>query len=196
MLLQIEKSLKKLIRKSIKMKIITAIQNYQQKENQILCFLAGGITNCHEWQVEIIENLKNIDNLVIFNPRRKNFPINNPNASLQQIKWQFYWLEQSDIFSMYFDDSVSDQPICFYELGRNIERMKQKFPNDWNNRIIISCNSNFKRYNDVIIQTELATNGIIKVNSSDLFDELNKIHSQKIIKSKNYIENIQNNLFQ
>ena len=86
---------------------------------------------------------------------------------------------------MYFDDSSSDQPICFYELGRNIERMKQKFPNDWNNRIIISCNSNFKRYNDVVIQTELATNGTIKVNSSNSFDELNNIHSYEIIKNKN-----------
>ena len=86
------------------MKVITAIEEYKRKNNDIFVFLAGGITNCQEWQNKIINILKNEDdNLIIFNPRRKNFPINDPTASFEQIKWEFNYLEQCDIFSMYFD---------------------------------------------------------------------------------------------
>lgn len=37
---------------------------------------------------------------------------------------------------MYFCESESVQPICMYELGRNLIRMQQRFP-DFYNRIII-----------------------------------------------------------
>lgn len=167
------------------MKVITAVENYNKQENDIFCFLAGGITNCQEWQDRVIELLSDVDNnLVVFNPRRKNFPINDPNASLEQIQWEFDKLEQCDIFSMYFDGPTkSDQPICFYELGRNIERMKQKFRYSWMNRLVISCNSNFKRFNDVLIQTKLAiaeTNTLFHINESDNFKELCLIHANSI----------------
>lgn len=167
------------------MKVITAVENYNRQENDVFCFLAGGITNCQEWQDRVIELLSDIDdNLVVFNPRRKNFPINDPNASLEQIQWEFNWLEQCDIFSMYFDGPTkSDQPICFYELGRNIERMKQRFPNNWMNRIVITCNANFKRINDVLIQTHLATNGQIPVHYSDIFKNVYTNHAY-LIKEK------------
>ena len=167
------------------MKVIIAVEKYNRQENDVFCFLAGGITNCQEWQNKVIELLSDVDNnLVIFNPRRKNFPINDPNASLEQIQWEFDKLEQCDIFSMYFDGPTkSDQPICFYELGRNIERMKQKFPNDWTNRIIISCNTNFKRFSDVIIQTRLATNDLCSqciININNNFEELCLSHANLI----------------
>lgn len=152
------------------MKVITAIEEYTKQENDICVFLAGGITNCPEWQDEVIEGLKNIDpnkyrisfdDLVIFNPRRKNFPIHDPNASEEQIKWEFRMLEQCDIFSMYFSGGESDQPICMYELGRNIVRIQNKFPASWDKRIVVTSSPNYRRYKDVIIQTTLATNNIL-----------------------------------
>ena len=170
------------------MKVITAIENYNLNQLEIPCFLAGGITNCSEWQKDVIKGLNEKLNgdlqsncLILFNPRRENFPINDPNASLDQIKWEYNWLEKCQIFSMYFDGTAkSDQPICFYELGRNIERMKQKFPKSWQLRTVISVDSNFKRYNDVIIQSKLATNNEIKVNVSNSYDELIQYHVNNI----------------
>ena len=151
------------------MKVITAVEKHNLNTLEIPCFLAGGITNCSEWQNKVINGLsKKLKNdlesekLVLFNPRRENFPIFDPTASLEQIHWEYEWLEKCQIFSMFFDGTAkSDQPICFYELGRNIERMKQKFPKDWNMRLIVSVNSNFRRVNDVIIQTKLASNNKI-----------------------------------
>lgn len=146
------------------MRIITAVEEYQTAEDEVKVFLAGGITNCPDWQKEVIDNLKKydakypgeLDKLVVFNPRRPNFPIGDPNASREQITWEFNALNEMDIFSMFFTDGPSDQPICMYELGRNILRMQVLNPANYDHRIVISCDPKYKRFEDVKIQTELA----------------------------------------
>lgn len=134
------------------MQILTAPTT--EKPMHPTVFLAGGITNCKEWQKEVIEKLKDI-NLSVFNPRQEHFDITDKNASFKQILWEYERLEQMDIFSMYFCNDNSDQPICMYELGRNIVRMQNRFPNDWQSRIIISVEDGYKRKADVLIQTQL-----------------------------------------
>ena len=141
------------------MKVIKAPEEYRLQEGEISVFLAGGITNCATWQDDVAEYLgdhKNTDKLVLFNPRRDNFPINDPTASYKQIGWEFRQLEQADIFSMYFCAGESLQPICMYELGRNILRMQMRFPTDWYRRIVITVEDGYKRATDVKIQTRLA----------------------------------------
>ena len=167
------------------MKVITAPEYPTLDYMDVTCFLAGGITNCIDWQNEVINQLKDFnEHLVLCNPRRANFPINDPNASLEQITWEYKFLEKCEIFSMYFDGTdKSDQPICFYELGRNIERMKQKFSMNWDKHIIISVDMNFKRASDVIIQTKLATNDQVKVNINYNSEELIKQHVELIKQS-------------
>ena len=146
------------------MRVITAPEKYIRKPDDVTVFLAGGITNCWEWQDKVIELLSetkyiNFNNLVIFNPRRKDFPIDDPNAAEEQIAWEFEMLEQCDIFSMYFCAGESDQPICMYELGRNICRMQTRFPINWDMRIIVTVEKGYKRKKDVYVQTSLATIG-------------------------------------
>lgn len=138
------------------MKVITAVENYYPTRTDILCFLAGGITQCADWQKEVIKELEKYDapNLVVFNPRRENFPIWNPNASQEQIEWEFHWLEQMDIFSMYFSAGESVQPICMYELGRNLALMANR---GITHQCVISVEKGYKREQDVVIQTKLAT---------------------------------------
>lgn len=168
------------------MRVITAIEDYQLKDGEVSVFLAGGITNCFEWQDEVIDILRKreyTDKLVIFNPRRKNFPIGDPTASHDQITWEFKQLEKMDIFSMYFCGGISDQPICMYELGRNIVRMQNRFPADWEERIIVSVEDNYKRKDDVFIQTDLATGkgkNIFLLNSLADRDFLIKCHAGAI----------------
>lgn len=140
------------------MKVITAVEHYKKEEGDILCFLAGGITGCPDWQSEVIKELQKYDceRLILFNPRRENFPIHDPNAAEEQIKWEFKQLQRMDIFSMYFANSESVQPICMYELGRNLVRMEQIFPDDFTDRIVISVEKGYSREQDVRIQTKLA----------------------------------------
>ena len=58
--------------------------------------------------------------------------------------------------------------------------MKYNFALNCEDRIVISCNYNFKRSDDVAIQTMLATNGKIKINTSYDFNELNEMHANSI----------------
>lgn len=146
------------------MKLYTAVEEVTNNA-ELSVFLAGGITNCSNWQKEVIEGLKNT-NIVVFNPRRENFPIHDPNAADEQIRWEFEALERADIFSMYFADAESDQPICMYELGRNLLRMQMRYPRTWEHRVIVTADPRYRRYKDVLVQTELATGGKITVFNS------------------------------
>ena len=149
------------------MRVITAPEIIEKKDNEKYVFLAGGITNCPNWQKDVIEYLGPLrsDDLVILNPRRENFPIHDPSAAYKQIEWEFDALEKADIFSIYFCSGKSDQPICMYELGRNILRMQMKYPTDWDHRIVISVEEGYSRKTDVLIQTELACANKVKVHT-------------------------------
>ena len=166
------------------MTIITAPESYVMKAGEISVFLAGGITNCHNWQADIISQLEeyHLDKLVIFNPRRDNFPIHDPSASYKQILWEFEALEKADIFSMYFTKGVSDQPICMYELGRNICKMQIRKPIDWKDRIVISVEEGYRRKNDVLIQTEFAC-GYLPINVDENEAICENAHVQAIVKA-------------
>ena len=151
------------------MKVITAPQIYDKRSDQVSAFLAGGITNCPKWQDEVISKLESYDlqRLVVYNPRQEHFDITDPSASYKQIAWEYKYLEDMDIFSMYFSDGDSDQPICMYELGRNIIRMQNRFPADWRKRIVITCEDGYRRKQDVYIQTRLAVQDDIVYDSLD-----------------------------
>ena len=144
------------------MKVITAPEEYIKEDGDICVFLAGGITNCPEWQKDIIKELEKHDRckdsdktLVLFNPRRDDFSNMTEKDIDEQIEWEFNMLEKMDIFSMYFcKDQL--QPICLYELGRYIPRMQQRFPEDWASRIAISIEEGYPRRKDVEVQAKLA----------------------------------------
>lgn len=113
-----------------------------------------------------LEKKENTENLVLFNPRRKNFPIDDPNASREQIEWEYKYLHKADIFSMYFTSGQSTQPVCMFELGVHITRaeLDQK-PKS----VIVSVEEGYVRKQDVFIQTELALGeGIVAENASAL----------------------------
>lgn len=170
------------------MKVITAPESYVKQPNDLCVFLAGGITNCKDWQKELINIMNDgpeefTKDLVLFNPRRDNFNIGDKSETVRQIEWEFNMLERCDIFSMYFVESESDQPICMYELGRNICRIQMRFPFDWESRIIITSDKNYKRYNDVYWQTLLATSNKIKLNTDFYY------HCQSILHKLNRTRN-------
>jgi hypothetical protein len=133
--------------------IVTApddIVVHPENENNKRLFLAGGITNCPDWQSEIIEKIKNFPNLTSYNPRRENFPMDDPGASNQQITWEYEKLKYADIIVFWFSRG-SLNPIVLYELG-----MWGNSRND--KEIIIGIDPEYERANDVMIQSSLAGN--------------------------------------
>ncbi|MBR1648009.1 MAG: nucleoside 2-deoxyribosyltransferase domain-containing protein [Alphaproteobacteria bacterium] len=167
------------------MRVICAPKEYVQEKNDIRVFLAGGICGCEGWQDNVIDELKkyNLPNLVVFNPRRKHFPIDDAGAARVQIEWEFRNLEECDIFSMYFCGGSSDQPICMYELGRNLLLMQNRF-GDWKKRLVISADEGYKRLQDVIIQCELA-GANVQIGKSDLYHT----HARLIAEAVNNLQN-------
>ena len=156
--------------------------------NTVTCFLGGGITNCRDWQKEVIEELYNLEkqfdltDLVILNPRRQYFDVNKIKAE-DQIKWQFNFINISDLFSMFFcGDTDSPQPICFFEYGKQLVKRKNKV-----NTLIVTAEKTFKRIDDVIIQTKLMFPNVNLVN----FESQNyvKTHAYNIVNAYKSFQN-------
>ena len=158
------------------------------KKDKILIFLAGGITNCSNWQKTLIENFsltlkekEYISNILFINPRRESsISFKNEEEIIKQIKWEFKYLNQCDLFTMFFDDTkLSDQPICFYELGKYLNQFQNIYKN-YDEHIIISYKKGFKRTLDLKIQVDLATKSKIKPIEIEEIDQYSKILMNKI----------------
>jgi len=134
-----------------------------------IVFLAGGITNCPDWQQEVVGLLSD-ELITLLNPRRKNFPIEYPNAAQEQIEWEFHRLNNADIFSMWFSGSDSDQPICMYELGRHLVLHK-----DHPETIVIGVEPGYRRTQDVMIQSGLVDSSLPLRVSNNLKDHAENI---------------------
>ena len=94
--------------------------NYQYDEIRVRgeprrLFLGGGITGCEEWQIEVLKLLQNT-NLIVFNPRRRNFEI-SPENEFVQITWEHFHLQIADAILFWFSHETV-QPIVLFELGK------------------------------------------------------------------------------
>ncbi len=112
-------------------------------------FLAGSITGAKNWQENSTTALSE-ENCIIYNPRRKVF---GPEVSSQeQIEWEYYALRESDIVVFYFS-SETLAPITLFEYGAALERIKTQ--NSHNKYLVVYCEPEYKRKEDVEIQTKL-----------------------------------------
>ena len=148
-------------------------------------FLAGDITNCEEWQKVVInyfkENWKHERGIIFLNPRRDSFDATNPIATREQIEWEFKYLNTPHVlFSMYFSNSPSPQPICFYEMGRALGKVFE-IDDSRKNDVFVATHKDFHRKADVLIQGELADYGSIPSEVDSVED-----YAQLLM---NYIEN-------
>lgn len=110
-------------------------------------FLAGGITGCPDWQAEAASMLAGLD-IAVLNPRREDFPMHDPAAAEEQIRWEFRALTGADVILFWFPDSGPiAQPVALYELGRYTALRK---------RFVVGRDPNYVRRQDVDIQMLLA----------------------------------------
>ena len=131
-------------------------------------FFAGGITGCSDWQTELKEKLKDLD-IIIYNPRRKDFPIHDPTAAQAQITWEFQHLRKADAISFWFGPETM-QPIVLFELGSWVVSNKP---------IVVGVDPKYQRKQDVEIQTKLARPELKIVSSLDkLSDQIFKLFNE------------------
>lgn len=133
------------------MKYVEAVQPLKNLERPVI-FLAGGITNCEDWQHKVLSELStvNFKKGTVLNPRRENFPINDPGAAREQIMWEHEALWMADVVSFWFAGGESVQPIVMFELGCHLGR----YCAGAGPRILVGVDPSYKRRSDVYIQLE------------------------------------------
>ncbi len=113
-------------------------------------YLAGEITDCPDWQQEMRDLLVDRDDLVLFNPRRADFPIGDPDAAKEQITWEFVHLESADEILFWFPCETLC-PIVLFELGKWSAGLTQ-----YGKKIYVGVHPEYQRRQDVEIQLSLA----------------------------------------
>jgi hypothetical protein len=126
------------------MRYIESPTIYEANPREVSLFLAGGITGCPDWQSELVDMLKG-EEIALFNPRRKNYPKNDPDAEYAQIRWEHDHLRKADAISFWFPQETLC-PITLYELGA--WSMTDK-------TIFIGVHPEYQKKSDVLIQTGL-----------------------------------------
>lgn len=112
-------------------------------------FVAGGITACPDWQATVTVALEH-DHVVLLNPRRAEFDLDDPDATEKQVRWEYEhrWHESLSYMLFWFPGSSSTQPIAMLELGEALAR--RELP------IFVGADPEFPRYRDVLLQCRVA----------------------------------------
>ena len=136
------------------MRYIESPNVYKPKPGEKTIFLAGSISGCSDWQQEMVHLLSDTD-LVLFNPRRKYFPIDDPNAKFEQISWEYKYLCETDAILFWFSPETLC-PIVLYELGAWSMTDKP---------IYLGVHPSYQRKQDVALQTKLIRPNVRIVHS-------------------------------
>jgi len=131
-------------------------------------FLAGSITGAENWQNRAASKL--IDHFNIFNPRRADFDTSNKKEERAQIIWEWTLLNIAEIVLFYFSHETL-APISLFELGALLEQQKTHSYK----KLYICIHPEYKRKNDVIIQTELRNTQFARNIKFNLDETLNLI---------------------
>lgn len=138
------------------MRVIEAVNHAHIRKQEVSVFLAGGITDCPDWQADVIKafdkHLRKLP-IVLLNPRRADFPMNDPNASQAQIEWEFDMLQRADVILFWFPKETLC-PITLYELGFQMGRRFGENATTYPH-IAVGTHPEYKRKQDVVIQTYL-----------------------------------------
>lgn len=110
-------------------------------------FLAGGISNCSDWQALLASMVADRWNdVTLIDPRRSDFDASNPAMTDSQIEWEYRHLCMSDIVLFWFPPETLC-PITLYELGVHSTRYVP---------IVVGCHPDYARRIDVIKQLSLS----------------------------------------
>lgn len=125
--------------------IIEAPNSYTealQNSDLYSIFLAGSIENgkAVDWQDTLSQTLAKFENVVVLNPRRKQW---NPDIGGQELRRQIIWeqiaLKRVNLKVFYFDPKTHS-PISLLELGQVL---------GFQNRVVVYCPPSFFRFTNV-----------------------------------------------
>jgi len=136
--------------------VVEAPSRYRNRLGYPMLFMAGGITGAEDWQTKFLEELKD-EELVVFNPRRKNFDISNEEVEAQQITWEFLHIAKANAISFWLPPQTLC-PITLFELGSVLGEKTDR-------SIFVGCDPSYARIRDVKVQVGLRNKKIEVVES-------------------------------
>lgn len=108
-------------------------------------FLCGGITNCPDWQGQLLRHMSDVP-AIFYNPRRPEVIDKTGSAAEEQITWEHERIRKASFVVFWFSRG-SLNPIVLFEYGKELG----KDPN----RVIVGVDQEYERKYDVVMQTEL-----------------------------------------
>lgn len=137
-------------------------------KNNHYVFIGGGITGCPNWQKEMVERFKDVENIVLFNPRRDDFDVRDPSVNDQQLQWEHDHIFASDAVLFWFPFE-GRCIITMYELGMCAALGKKMF---------VATHPGYERRYDVVTQMKMIRPEIVvHDNFQDVVDEVIKWHN-------------------
>lgn len=112
-------------------------------------FLAGGISNCPDWQQQVIHLLDGED-IVVLNPRRRE--VFTEDIADAQIRWEYGALKSVKTVLFWFPKETLC-PITLFELGVFSQRT--------NTRLLVGTHPDYARRFDVEVQMKLSRPEVI-----------------------------------
>lgn len=118
---------------------------FNKYDENLKIFIAGGITNCRDWQKDFIEKIGDYPDLVLFNPRREGYIPSNGVEAVDQISWEYQSLYHSDLVVFWFCKETLC-PITLFELGKMLGQRKN---------VIVGSDPEYARLFDLNVQLRL-----------------------------------------
>jgi hypothetical protein len=203
---------------NIEIEKIVPFNTYTKRPMDVSVFLAGGLVGCPNWQDMVISDIQaglseicddssisgrqfrathhygvewsNV-RFVVINPRQQHYDESSEkNGHIMQLRWETTMLEKADIFSMLFCDvKTSQQPGCFFEIGRYLERKvslylkhHEQMDIGINYDAIIDYQKGFVRGDTIDELCSLMTEGNSSVGElSGSIEDVAREHAKKIV---------------
>jgi hypothetical protein len=127
-------------------------------------FLAGGISNCPDWQTPVAERIAAETDAVVYNPRRLDFDMSAyEEISRQQIIWEWHALRTA-AFNLFWFPEETLCPITLLEYGSAMERLRP-------GALMCGTHPNYQRRFDIIEQAKLKQHDPIYDSLETLVDQ-------------------------
>lgn len=127
-------------------------------------FLAGGISDCADWQKDVAERIAAETNATVYNPRRIDFNMDAyEETSKLQIVWEYHALRFSTV-NLFWFPAETICPISLFEYGSALERMRR-------GSVMCGTHPDYVRRFDVVFQTELMQHCHVYDDLTALVDE-------------------------
>ena len=124
------------------------LERYSHLDQGRTIFLAGSSTGASNWQIDATKIL--LPHFNVFNPRRENYQAFDTKVEREQIGWEFKHLEIAGLTMFYFAPETLAL-ITLLEYGKQLVKCKYA---PWR-KTYVTIHPDYKRKNDVLIQTEL-----------------------------------------